>query len=344
MKDLHLQHNFFLLLLAGILVLTFFIFLPYLNALVLAGTFAVLFRPLFRLLCRGIKSEAAAALLTILVVIAVIITPLYFFGQQIVSEATDLYFSLKDGTGGVIVDDFLQKLRVDFNYKEYLQQFLTWLVGHLGSVFSGIAQVVVLAFVALIALYYFLKDGARIKRTLIDLSPLANTYDEDIFNRLHLAVNSVIRGSLTIAVIQGVLTGIGFAIFGVPTPALWGGVAMVTALVPGVGTSLVLAPGILYLFAFGSLGNAIGLLIWSVVIVGMIDNFLGPRLVGRRIKIHELLILLSVLGGIALFGPIGFIMGPLVLSLLVALLDIYKSLILKEGAEVFSSQGMSIKS
>lgn len=330
MKSLSLQHNFFLVLLVGVIVLTFFIFLPYLNVLVLAGVFAVLFRPLFWLLKRGVKSEAIAALLTLIIIVAVIATPLYFFGKQIVSEATGLYFSLRDGTGGELLDTLVQKLHLNIDFKLYIQQFLVWLVSHFGVVFSGIAQAIALIFVGLVALYYFLKDGTRIKRALIELSPLANSYDEDIFNRLHAAVNSVIRGSLVIAMIQGVLATLGFAIFGVPNPALWGSVTIIAALIPGIGTSLVLIPAIIYLFATGATGHAIGMLIWGALAVGTIDNFLGPRLVGRRIKIHELLILLSVLGGIALFGPIGFILGPLVLSLLVALLDIYKTLILQE--------------
>lgn len=343
MKSIYFQNAFFVVLLIGVLVVTFFIFLPYLNALILAGVLAALFRPLFRLFLKGLKNESLAAILTLLIVLIVIISPLFFFGKQVVKETTDLYFSVVDGnritpldTVSRFIENGISSIlpdysgQIDINLKQYAEVALTWIIEHFGNLFSKLAQFGLLIFVSLIAFYYFLKDGTRIKRTLIDLSPLANSYDEEIFNRLYLAVNSVIRGSLTIALIQGVLTGFGFWIFGVPSSALWGGIAMITALIPGIGTALVLIPGILYLFIIGSAGNALGLLIWGALAVGLIDNFLGPRLVSRRINIHELIILLSVLGGIALFGPIGFVMGPLVLSLLVALLDIYKTLILQE--------------
>jgi predicted PurR-regulated permease PerM len=116
----------------------------------------------------------------------------------------------------------------------------------------------------------------------------------------------------------------------VPSALLWGGVTVIAALVPGVGTSLVIIPGVLYLFFTGDTTHAVGLLFWGVACVGLIDNILGPKLIEKNINIHPLLILLSVLGGIAFFGVIGFILGPIVLSFLFTLFQIYKPIILKE--------------
>ena len=131
------------------------------------------------------------------------------------------------------------------------------------------------------------------------------------------------------ALIQGILTAVGFALFGVPNPTLWGSVAAIAALVPSVGTALVLFPAILFLYWSGAALSALGLLLWGATAVGLIDNFLGPKLAGRGMRLHPFLILLSILGGIALFGPIGFLLGPLVLSMLFVLLEIY-SVINKE--------------
>jgi len=105
---------------------------------------------------------------------------------------------------------------------------------------------------------------------------------------------------------------------------LWGVVAALSALIPGIGTSLVLGPGILYLFTVGATTQAVGLLIWSVVAVGLIDNSLGPKLVGKGMRLHPLMVLLSVFGGLAFFGPAGIFLGPLCISLLFALLSIYQ--------------------
>ncbi len=334
MQESHLPTYFFLIVLSAVVVVSVLIFLPYLNALVLAGVFAILFRPLFRRFLSMIPSlPGLASLLTIMVVILLIVIPLFFFGRQVFQEAQNVFFAIRDGADSGILDFFTSKLNGFIDAKEHFQSILSWVVGHVGSVFASVTQVVITFFVALVALFYFLKDGTRIKNALIELSPLPNQYDHEIFDRLHLAVNSVIRGSLVIAVIQGVLAGIGFSIFHIPNPALWGGLAMFAALIPGIGTSLVLIPAVIFAFLSGTLGNAIGLLVWGMLAVGLIDNFLGPKLVGKRIKIHELLILLSVLGGIGMFGPMGFIIGPLVLSLLFTLLDIYKNVILNNQLE-----------
>jgi predicted PurR-regulated permease PerM len=220
---------------------------------------------------------------------------------------------------------------IDFN--KYAQQALQWSFTNIDAVFSGIAKIIFNIFILILALYYMLKDGSTLKRNIIRFSPLQDMYDEQIFNKLQRAVNSVIKGSLVVGVVQGTLTGIGFAIFGVPNPALWGTFAVLAALIPGIGTALVLGPGILYLILTGSLPQAVGLIIWAIVAVGLIDNFLGPKLVGGGVHIHQFLILLSVIGGLSFFGPIGFILGPLVVSLLFALLEIYKGSIMKAEAE-----------
>ena len=130
-----------------------------------------------------------------------------------------------------------------------------------------------------------------------------------------------------IGLIQGMLTGVGFWMFGVSNPVIWGTVAAVASLVPALGTSLVNIPAIIFLFLSGNISQAIGLLIWVVLAVGLIDNILGPYFINRGVKIHPFLILISVLGGISFFGPVGFIAGPVVLGLLFALLELYPVII-----------------
>jgi predicted PurR-regulated permease PerM len=169
-----------------------------------------------------------------------------------------------------------------------------------------------------------------IRKKIIEVSPFPRSQDEEIFTKLRMAIVSVVKGSMFVALIQGILTGLGFYIFGIPSALLWGGVAVIAALVPTVGTSLVIFPGVAYLFFIGSTWPAVGLMVWGIICVGLIDNILGPRLVGRGIKIHPLLILLSALGGIGFFGAVGFLLGPIALSFLFALFDIYQSIIVRE--------------
>jgi len=177
----------------------------------------------------------------------------------------------------------------------------------------------------LLSIFYFLKDGERWKKTLITLSPLSDTDDKKIVAKLSQVVNGVIKGYLLIALMQGLLMGIGLGIFGVPNPALWGIVAAVASLIPSIGTAFVSIPAIIFLFATGQTIPAIGLLIWAVVFVGLIDNLLSPILISKNIKISPFLILFSVLGGISLLGPVGILVGPLTISLLYALISIYRN-------------------
>ena len=316
---------FLLILLAGIFVLAFFIFKPFLYALVLAMVFATLFEPVHKkALTITRERRGLAALLATVSVLIVIIVPITFLGTQIFQEATQLYSSLISNGGVTDLKRFFPvptEFSVDFN--QYLRQGLNWLLQHLGPLFSNVARVILSVFVFLVALYYLFKDGQKLKGVVIALSPLQDIHDETILNKLKLAINSVIKGNLVVAFVQGILTAVGFTIFGVPNAALWGSVAAIAALIPGIGTALVLIPAILYLFLSGKTIFAVGLLLWGVTAVGLVDNFLGPKLVERGMRLHPFLILLSILGGIGFFGPLGFLLGPLVLSLLFALLEIY---------------------
>ena len=181
--------------------------------------------------------------------------------------------------------------------------------GYAGQIFSSISSLLLSLFIFFIALYYLLRDGKRVRQMLIELSPLNDREDEGVFDRLELAVNSVIKGNLVIALVQGVLTTIGFMLFGVPNAILWGTVAAVAALIPGIGTGLVFIPAVAFLFFTGANVPAFGLFIWGALGVGLIDNFLGPKLVGSGMKLHPLLVLLSVLGGLMYFGPAGIFLS-----------------------------------
>ncbi len=334
------QLYFLLAILTGVFVLTFFIFRPFLYAFILATVFAVVFQPLHqKILYLARNRQGLAAFSTTIAIVVFILTPLVFLGIQILGEAQQLYSSLTDGGGKETILNIFRDLIENFqrffpvmgefsiNIDQYLKGGLSWLLRNLGAIFSNFAQLLVSFFIFLVALYYLLKDGPKLKKTFVALSPLTDTDDDTILKKLELAIDSVIKGNLAIAFIQGLLTAAGFAIFGVPNAVLWGTVTAIAALIPGIGTALILIPAITFLFLSGNTLSALGLLVWGIIAVGLIDNFLGPKLVGRGTQLHPLTILLSVIGGIGFFGPIGFLLGPLTLSLFFALLSIYSSLV-----------------
>jgi predicted PurR-regulated permease PerM len=329
---------FFMGLLLFVFVLSIMTFLPFLTPLVFAISLAVIFGPVYRFFLRTLfpkkEKSTIAAFITLFLVVLIVIVPGFFIVSKMYAEIQDMYYFLTEEGGRSSVISSLNSLASAFskmvfnvypsitfeslNVTLYLQQGLEWAFGHVDTLFTGLGKVVMGIFVVFFALFYFLRDGREFKRHIISLSPLMDKDDELIFKKLEQAVYSIVGGSLVVSVIQGILTGIGFAIFHVPDPTVWGSIAAVAALIPGVGTSLVLVPGILYLFFTGSTGYAIGLLIWGLLAVGLIDNLLGPILVNRGIRIHPFVILLSVLGGLAFFGFVGFILGPLILAFLFA--------------------------
>lgn len=338
MQRATLQTVFFLALLAGVLYLSFYIFRPYLSALVLAAVLAVVFDPLHRFFVRlSGGHESLAALLTTGCILVIIILPFIFFGWQLFQEAWQVYLQVADPattfSSGLVTltQERIQRVAptIEIDVDAYLQQALEWLIQHAGDFFASTARVVLNILLSLFALFYLLRDGPALTRRLMELSPLANMYDRQIADRLRIAVNSVIKGSLTIAVIQGMVTSVGLALFGVPNAALWGSVTVLAALIPNIGTAAVLLPAVVYLFLTEHYIASAGLTIWGLLAVGLLDDFLGPRLINRGIRLHPMIILLAVIGGLNFFGPLGYVLGPLVISFLFALLDLYPLLVLK---------------
>lgn len=340
-----LQIGFFIVLISAIFALSFFIFLPFFAVLFVSLVFAIIFNPLYQkilIILKGRKS--LSSLLTLLIVSVLIVLPLIVLGILLFEESVDLYESIRQTSNipalnnfAISSEQFIKRfipgfsleITTFFDIRQYADQLLGWAVDNFSSVFSSVFRAVLLFFIFFLGLFYFFKDGQRFTDTAKTLSPLMNTYDEQIFNKIALAVNSVIKGHLVIAIIQGLLTGIGLYIFGVPSPVIWGFVAAIGSFIPSIGTALVTAPAIIYLLLTDHIGAGIGLIIWAAVFVGFVDNLLGPVLIERGVKIHPFIILISVLGGLQLFGIVGFIAGPVILALLFALLDIYPLLLHK---------------
>lgn len=343
-KDIQTYFLLGLIGVAGIVVAL--MFLPFLSSLVIATVFVVSFEPIYNRVLKISRGQSSvASLITILAILIIVFVPVTLVGITIFDQAQGLYLRVTSDTANINplikientleskIQEIFPKINIDIDLKQTAELFFKWLTQNIGPIFQGLANVLTSFLLSLLAIYYMFKDGNKLRDTLIKISPLAEKHTAEILNRLKIAVGSVIRGSLTMAVIQGLLAGIGFTIFGVPNAALWGFITVIASLVPIFGTSIVLAPIILYLFAFSNLFSAIGLLAWGALAVGLIDNFLGPKLMQRGIHIHSFLILLSVLGGLSFFGPIGFLIGPLFLALLGTLLEIYPVLVLNRPEE-----------
>ncbi len=316
------------------IILALLIFRPFVTVLILGTALAVVFYPLFNFFLRHFSfgKRWIAALCTVIVFVMILLGPLLLFGTIIFYELQNVPTSLSSGGAfSTLIQHVSDSVNAvlpgsfSFNIANEITQAIGNFMGHITGFFAGAIGVIFSLLLVVLALFYFLKDGTSWRQEIIHLSPLADEDDEKILKKLEDAINGVVKGYLLIALVQGFLIGLGLAIFGISNAALWGVVGGVASLVPSIGTALVTGPIVVYLFAIGDTTAAVGFLVWAVLLVSMIDNVLNPIVVGKKVALPPLLILFSVLGGISLFGPVGLLAGPLVMSLLYALVSIYRT-------------------
>lgn len=336
---------FFFLILLGVAAVALFVFVPFMAPIMLALAASVIVYPIYRRLGfifgEGSFRKNLAAILTVIIVLVVILVPLFFLIESIYGEVQTLYVLLTDEANRSEViqslnnawsslSDFAFGLLPahtfdSFNITETLKVGLEWIFSNLDTVFSGIAKIAGYVLVFLLALFYLLRDGTAFKKMILSWSAPLSANEGYITLTFKKAIRSVFAGTLAVALIEGISTGLAFWAFGIPAPALWGTVAGVASLVPAFGVTLVILPGVLYLLLSGNYLYGFGLLIWGYSAIILVDHMLGPALINRGIRIHPFLILISVLGGILSFGLVGFFLGPLVLVCLFTLLEIYKN-------------------
>lgn len=338
------EYSFFFGLLLGVGYFVWLILAPFLPALALSAVIVTICYPLYERVRHKIAGKSdvlAAALMTVLSVVVVII-PVFFVSSVVIGEVYSFYRVIGQDDSSYFFTYINDLERVvessipgfELNLADQIRQGSQWFISNLGAIFAGTASTIFLLLIAIIGIFYCFRDGARFTSWLVKISPLSDTDDEAIISRLATAVRSVVTGVVLVSIIQGVVAAVGFSIFGIERAVLWASVAAIAALLPGIGTSVIMIPAIAFLFFVGSIGNAVGLLVWALVAVILIDNFLSPYLMSRGNKLHPFVILLSVLGGITLFGPIGFVIGPVILSLFMVLLEIYSNALRQDKNEV----------
>lgn len=328
-----IEKYFLFALLAIVIILTLVIFYPFIASVVLAGAFAVVLNPIYIWIKRHITKGIAsiASFITVALFLVVLCVPLFFVGTIIFNQAQNAFhlITVNGSTNTIVqkIDTSINNIMPNgfvFDTQAKINDIGTFLSGNITNFFTSTFNSILKFILMILTIFYLLKDGEQWKRSFISLSPLSDSHVEEILSKLKDAINRILRGSFIIAISQGVLVALGLAIFGVPSFALWGVVAGMASFIPTVGTSVVSVPAILFLYFTGMHVAAIGLLIWSVVLVGLIDNALSPYLISKNTEIPSLFILFSILGGIAFMGPVGLIVGPLVLSLLYSLISIYR--------------------
>ena len=340
--NLSIPHVFFLLLAAGILFLFWKIVAPFALVLVTAGIFAIIFAPLAGRIEKHLKHRRLTSLIMVVLVFLVVVVPLFFVSVAMFQQGSDLV-QRSFGTDGWVRTINLTEHPLFLKLPESAQQELrnvdvpnlvknvaTFALENIAQLFASTARMVFNTFLFFVAFFYILSERERIYQEILALSPLKDTVDKSIITKIVQTVRAVVFGSLIVALVQSIIATIGMTIFGVPGALIWGALIIIAAQVPMLGVGVVMIPAILYLFLTGEIGSGVGLLIWSLTAVGLVDNLLQPILIQGKTRMHALLILVSILGGLQLFGPVGLILGPTVLAALMVILQLYKSGILEQ--------------
>lgn len=339
MNHRHLQVYFFLAVFLAATALTYLVFEPFIPLLVFAGILAILMRPIHKWLEKYFRGQKGlAAISAVFLTLLIILLPLAFVFISLSMEAiqlvrylrTEVSFSeIEYAVAAVMGEDFASQLveRASAGVRDvasYIQPVVSSLTSNVLAIFSNTAQVIFGLIIVLFSMYYLLKDGQKLKEHLYDLSPLDDEIDKALLNRIRDAVTAVAYGEFVVAIVKGIIGGIVFLILGLPSPVFWGTLIALSHLIPGVGTAIVTVPFAIYLFLSGQYVTGIIFTVIAVAIIGLVDNFLTPQLIGGRIHLHPLLILFSLLGGLFAFGPVGVFAGPIILAVFMALLDIYR--------------------
>ncbi len=318
--------------------LTFFVFRPFLYIIILAAVLSVLFHPLYESLIDFFHGgRNVVAIFLVIVALVFLIIPIFFFGLQILGQAQN-FLSLNQAGQGQYIQALQQNINnlgqnifpsFYFNIFDFINKAKIFASNNLVSILSQTTYIFFQIFFLLFTLFFFLKDGEKILDTFFSLSPFEKGQNKQIINSVYRAITSVIRGTLFVGLIRFLLIATAFYFFGIPNALLWGSIGGIIGMTPGLGTPFAIIPATIYLLLYSNIYFALGMIIFGLAIFVFIDNTLSAYFFGKGLDVPAPFILFSILGGIAFFGPLGFIFGPTLLSLFISAMDMYKVLVLK---------------
>ena len=337
-------HAFMLVLLILLLAIFLYTVRMFVIPVIIAAVFAGLFHPFYRWFAKILRGKTGlASLITCILLLACLMLPVYFIANTVAREAFDLYSYAEDKVSDIIeegeegligkVKRMMPERLVSSMERIDWQKSLAEIAKTSGSLIASIINkttkstfnLVMNLFIVLFTMFYFFQDGENIIRRLKYLSPLGDKYEDQLLERFASVTRATVKGALLLGLIQGSLGALVLWIFGVPTVVLWGVIMVIMSVIPLVGSWVVMYPAGIYKIIIGDIWQGIFIILFTAVVIGNLDNLLRPRLVGRDAKMHDLLIFFSTLGGISVFGVMGFILGPVITALLLTLLDIYST-------------------
>lgn len=340
MADTQFRKAFLLLMVAGLTIGLIIVLRGFLMTILIAALLSGLLYPLFTWLTRkfGNRPKAAAGV-TVLLTILVIIGPIAGVVSLVVGQAASITENVRPAIERAINEPtYLDRLLREAPGYSYVAPYRQQILETAGAVVNSIGRFLMTSLqntgrgtvsflfhfvIALYTIFFLLLDGPGMLKSILDHLPLNRDEKETLKARFVSVTRATIKGTVIIGVIQGVASGVAFWMAGVPNAAFWTVVMIVMSILPLIGGALIWIPAAIILFASGHVTAAILLALYCALVVGSIDNVLRPRLVGQDTRMHDLVILFSTLGGLAVFGPLGFILGPVLAGLFVTSWEIF---------------------
>lgn len=346
-----MKSEYILTLLLALLIgyLAYLVMLPFFIPVFWAVVFVIVFYPYYKWLVKRLNGrEAISSILACLTIALFLIIPMAIIGGMMATELLHLYQWAETNLTGMTarahnspvfvfpaIERYLGRyidvssLDLTGMFANSLKEVATFIADGFKSFVKSFAEFVFNLVLAFFAMYFLFKDGGRLLNLTKDLMPLSDSEKDLIIERNRAVISAAINGGLIVGAVQGGLGALAFWFLGLSAPILWGFMMFLLSFLPGIGTALIWGPAVIYLLIIGSYTKAVILLVWSAVIIGLIDNLLRPMIMSGETNIHPLLLFFSILGAVNVFGLIGIIAGPLIVSIAMAAVGMYRDTIRK---------------
>ncbi|MEW5896244.1 MAG: AI-2E family transporter [Nanoarchaeota archaeon] len=324
-----------------LLLLSFIIIKPLLLAILFGALLAYVSYPVKKAVSEKIKNETISSLVVCFLFFLILIIPAVFLAKALMQESYVLYLLIKQKSAvGLFqscgnafcsaVKNFARNEFVHSQVKTVVESATNWIISKGSSFLVSLPRILLNLFIIFFAMFYFLKDGRKLLASIEKYSIINQKKYSYLLTRLKEILHGLIYGYILMAAVQGALGALGFYLFGVSSPLLWGIVMAFLALIPVLGTGLVWVPASAILFLEGLFQDSTmmmlkgaGLFVYSLIFVSSLDNILRPKLMGGKAKVHTGIIMGGLFGGILVLGPLGIIIGPLVLALTIEIINVY---------------------
>lgn len=339
------EHRALLVLLVVVSLAMAWILQPFYGPILWGSIIALLFAPLHhRLLRRLPQRRTMAALVTLLVVLLLVILPMGLITAALAREAAGFYQRLQSGEinpsqyfHGVFdalpawITAWLDRFGLaDFSTLQArltaaLAQGSQFIATQALSIGQNTFAFIVDLFITLYLAFFLIRDGDRLARTLRHAIPLAPAHQKELLGKFAVVIRATVKGNLLVAALQGLLGGLAFWFLGINAALLWAVLMAFLSLLPAIGAALVWLPVALYFLVTGALWQGLALTAWGVLVIGLVDNLLRPLLVGKDTRMPDYVVLISTLGGMVVFGINGFVLGPAIAAMFIAVWHIHGS-------------------